>query len=158
MSGAPLDSTDREILALLQDNCKVSLSRIGELVGLSPPAVTERIRKLETRGVIRGYHAKLDCRRLGLDIAAFIGVSLNYPAAFEAFEREIAGTPDVLEIHHVTGAHTLLVKVKTKNTATLEALISRIRAVPGVERTETMVVLSTRVERSALPLEHGTFE
>lgn len=147
-----LDDIDRGILSLLQENCRTSLAKIGEQVGLSAPSVIERVKKLEDCGVIRGYHAILDARRLGMDIAAFIGVYVSHPGLIDDFENEIAKIEDVLECHHVTGSHTLLLKVKTVNTSSLETLISRLRSINGVEKTETMVVLSTYTERSQLKL------
>jgi len=146
------DDVDRRILGLLQDDCKLSLARIGAVVGLSAPSVIERIRKLEQGGVIRGYHAVLDARRVGLDVTAFIGVSISHPRVIAAFEAQVERLDDVLECHHVTGAHTLLLKVKTRNTETLEQLISRVRSIEGVARTETMVVLSTHTERQQVAL------
>ncbi len=147
-----LDDIDLGILSLLQENCRTSLAKIGEQVGLSPPSVIERVKKLEDGGVIRGYHAILDARRLGMDITAFIGVYVSHPRSIGAFESEIETIEDVLECHHVTGSYTLLLKVKTANTSSLEALISRLRSINGVEKTETMVVLSTHTERSQLKL------
>lgn len=147
-----LDDIDRHILRVLQENCKLPLAKIGEQVGLSAPSVIERIKKLEERGVIAGYRAILDARRLGKDVMAFIGVVMSHPKRILGFEREIADLHGVLECHHVTGHHTLLLKVKTENTTSLEQLISGIRSVPGVERTETMVVLSTQAERTQLNL------
>jgi Lrp/AsnC family leucine-responsive transcriptional regulator len=147
-----LDEIDLGILAILQGNCRTSLARIGEQVGLSAPSVIERVKKLEDGGVIRGYHAILDSRRLGMDITAFIGVYVSHPRLIEPFEREVQAIEDVLECHHVTGAPTLLLKIKTANTSSLEALISRLRSIEGVEKTETMVVLSTNTERSQLKL------
>ena len=129
-----LDATDLRILDLLQENCKRPLAAIGEKVGLSAPAVTERIHKLEQAGIVTGYVALLDARALGLDVTAFIGVAIGHPRAIDSFEREIEGLEDVLECHHVTGQHTLMLKVKT-------------------ESTETMVVLSTRAERPRIPLD-----
>lgn len=153
LDSVALDDIDRRILRLLQDDCKMSLAKIGVAVGLSAPSVIERIRKLEQAGVIAGYHAVLDARRLGLDVTAFIGVSIGHPRMIPAFERHVEGLPDVLECHHVTGEHSVLLKVKTRNTASLEALISQIRSIDGVERTETIVVLSTHTERAQLALE-----
>ncbi len=147
-----LDDIDLHILMLLQEHCKLPLAKIGERVGLSAPAVIERIKKLEDGGVITAYTAVLDARKLGRDITAFIGVSIAHPKAIETFEREIESVPDVLECHHVTGGYTLLLKVKTYNTRTLEELISRLRSLDGVGRTETMVVLSTHTERLQLSL------
>ncbi len=146
------DSTDRAILDLLQENCKRPLASIGEKVGLSAPAVVERIHKLEEAGVITGYVALLDARRLGRDVTAFIGVSTDHPRVIALIEREMSAIEDVLECHHVTGSHTLMLKVKTRNTETLEEVIERIRSLEGVTRTETMVVLSTHAEGPRLSL------
>ena len=147
-----LDATDVAILDLLQRNCKQPLAEIGKHVGLTAPSVVERIHKLEEAGVIVGYVALLEARALGKDVTAFIGVSISHPRAFDLFEKEVERAADVLECHHVTGQHTLMLKVKTESTETLEALIDRIRAIEGVTRTETMVVLSTHTERSSLVL------
>ena len=151
-SDLDLDDIDRGILALLQGNCRLSLARIGAEVGLSAPSVVERVKKLEDGGVIRGYHAVLDARRLGVDITAFIGVSISHPRLLNEFESEIRDVDGVLECHHVTGAYSLMLKVKTENTSSLERLISRLRSIEGVDRTETMVVLSTHIEGSRIPL------
>jgi len=152
---ADLDPTDMYILAILQENCKLPLAKVGEHVGLSAPAVIDRIKKLEDGGVIIDYRAILDARKVGKDVTAFIGVQISHPSTIDTFETTIAQFDDVLECHHVTGQHTLLLKVKTKNTATLEGLIQKIRSIEGVIRTETMVVLSTHTERTqvTLPLE-----
>ncbi len=149
-----LDDTDLRILGLLQDDCRTSLARIGEAVGLSAPAVLERIKKLETAGVIRGYHAAIDARRLGIDITAFIGVIVTHPRSIGEVEGQIVALPDVLECHHVTGEYSLLLKVKTANTSSLERLIRQVRSLDGIARTETMVVLSTHTERVQIPLQH----
>jgi Lrp/AsnC family leucine-responsive transcriptional regulator len=148
-----LDATDLAILDALQHNCKQSLAEIGKRVDLSAPSVVERIKKLEESGVIRGYAALLDARALGKDVTAFIGVSISHPSAFEPFEKEVERTGDVLECHHVTGQHTLMIKVRTESTETLESLIDMIRRIEGVTRTETMVVLSTHTERTRVALD-----
>ncbi len=89
---------------MLQDDCRTPLARIGEAVGLSAPAVLERIKKLEAAGVITGYHAILDARRLGLDVTAFIGVHHQPPEAHRASSSaRWRRSTDVLECHHVTG-------------------------------------------------------
>lgn len=147
-----LDSIDLQILQTLQQDCKIPLARIGDLVGLSAPSVIERIKKLEHGGVIRGYHAAIDGRQIGLDVAAFIGVLVEHPATVEEFEIQVASLEGVLECHHVTGQHTMLLKVKTRDTSSLEGLIRQVRGIEGVARTETMVVLSTHTERTQLPL------
>lgn len=149
---AELDDIDLRILAALQEDCRTPLTRLGERVGLSAPSVLERIKKLEAARVVTGYHAALDARRLGLDVTAFIGVLASSADLIERFEDCITGMDEVLECHHVTGAYTLLLKVKTADTSSLERLISRIRALDGVSRTETSVVLSTLTERAQILL------
>ncbi len=147
-----IDEIDRQLLDELQSDCKRSLKEIGASVGLSAPSVMERVRKLENAGIIKGYHALLDARKLGLDISAFIGVSISDPQLLKAFETWVDSVAQVLECHHVTGGFTLVLKVKTANTEALEQLISRIRSMDGVAGTETMVVLSTHTERAEIPL------
>jgi len=142
-----LDDIDVRILALLQEHCKMPLAKIGQRVGLSAPAVIERIKKLEEGAVITGYSAMIDARKVGCDITAFIGVLTSHPRSIRDVEQQIEDRPEVLECHHVTGGYTLLLKVKTANTTTLEEVISHLRSIEGVARTETMVVLSTHTER-----------
>ena len=149
------DATDLEILELLQENCKQPLAAIGQKVGLSPPSVLERIHKLEEAGVVIGYQAVLDARKLGREITAFIGVATERSRDIARIEREVVAIDDVLECHHVTGAWTLMLKVKTRDTEALEDLIERIRSCEGVGRTETMVVLSTHAEHSRVTLAGG---
>jgi Lrp/AsnC family leucine-responsive transcriptional regulator len=143
-----LDEIDRRILVLLEADCKTPLAKIGEKVGLSAPSVVDRVRKLEAEGFITGYHAHLDARRLGMDITAFIGVSVSHTKGIAVFEQQLEHLPAVLECHHVTGGYTLLLKVKTRDTQSLEDLIRTLRSIEGVERTETSVVLSTKVEKT----------
>lgn len=147
-NGSGLDEIDRRILALLEADCKTPLAKVGEKVGLSAPSVVERLRKLEAEGYILGYHALLDSRRLGMDITAFIGVSISHPQGIANFEQQLPQLPEVMECHHVTGGYTLLLKVKLRNTQALEGLIRKLRSIDGVERTETSVALSTKVERT----------
>jgi Lrp/AsnC family leucine-responsive transcriptional regulator len=143
----PLDAIDRQVVVALQADAKISLKSVGEQVGLTAPAVMERVRKLESAGIITGYHACVDARAMGLDIAAFIGVSVYDPARLSDIEHWVEAMPQIMECHHVTGGHTLLLKVKVKNTKSLERLISRVRSLEGVEGTHTMVVLSSHTER-----------
>ncbi len=143
----PLDPIDAQLLNELQADAKISLKKVGERVGLSAPAVMERVRKMEKAGVVLGYHAKIDAQRVGVDVAAFIGVQIGDPRKLASFEGWVDDHPQVLECHHVTGGMTLLLKVRVRNTRALEALISAIRGLDGIDGTETMVVLSTYAER-----------
>lgn len=157
-NGGGLDQIDIDLLALLQANCKLPLARIGKKVGLTAPSVVERIKKLEDQGVILGYRAALDARKLGKGVTAFIGVLITHPKLIEPFVAAVQELDEVLECHHVTGQHSILLKVKTESTSTLEHLISRIRSIRGVGRTETMIALSTPTERLRVPLDSGFFQ
>ncbi|HEY4717236.1 MAG TPA: Lrp/AsnC family transcriptional regulator [bacterium] len=149
-----IDELDIKIIELLEKNGRTQYNDIAGIVGLRPPSVIERIKKLEEKGVIRGYRVLLDEKCLGIDITAFIGVNVNHPKNIKQFELQIKKIGnEILECHHVTGDYTLILKVKTKNTQTLEKLIDKIRGVKGVIRTYTMVVFSTIREQSALPVE-----
>lgn len=154
MEKVNVDHIERKILSLLQKNARITIKDIACEVKLSIPAVAERIRKLEKGGVIKNYSAILDQKKLGLDITAFIGVYIDHPSNIEKFEKEIEKIGnEVCECHHVTGDFTLLLKIRTKNTETLETLIKKLRSINGVLRTNTFVVFSTIKEHVNVPLE-----
>jgi len=115
----------------------------------------ERVKKLEASGVIRGYQALLDGKKVGKDITAFIGVSIGNQRDMEKFARQMMRYPDVLECHHVTGDESFMLKVKSANTGSLEKLLGEIRSVEGVTQTVTRVVLSTAKEGQALEIDAG---
>lgn len=118
----------------------------------------ERVKKLEASGVIRGYYALVDGKKVGKDITAFIGVSIGNQRDLEKFAAQMLRNRDVLECHHVTGDESFVLKVKSANTAALEKLLGEIRSVEGVTRTVTKVVLSTAKEGQALDLDTGWAE
>jgi Lrp/AsnC family leucine-responsive transcriptional regulator len=139
-----LNQIDYKIADLLQRNARMTQSEMAAAVGLSQPAVAERMRKLEQEGVITGYAARVNGRKLGKDITAFIGVGIEHPKHNAEFAKKILALPDVLECHHVTGAVSYLLKVVTENTESLDRLISEsLRTIPGVTRTHTTIVMSS---------------
>lgn len=122
---------------------------IARAIGLSQPAVAERIRKLEERGVILGYVARVDAEQLGKDIVAFVGVGIEHPKFFDGFVKTVLKLADVLECHRVAGQDSYLLKIKTRNTKTLDKLlVDDVRTIPGVTRTYTTIVLSSAKESS----------
>jgi len=147
-----LDQIDLKILHILQLDGRRRLADIAEQVDLSAPAVMERVKKLESGGIIRGYQALLDSKKVGKDITAFIGVSIGNQRDMDKFARQMMKYPDVLECHHVTGDESFILKVKSANTGSLEKLLGEIRSVEGVTRTVTRVVLSTAKEGQTLEL------
>jgi Lrp/AsnC family leucine-responsive transcriptional regulator len=140
------DPIDLKILYILQNNGRSRLADIAEEVDLSAPAVMERVKKLEATGVIKGYQAIVDGKKVGKDITAFIGVSIGNQRDIDRFAAQMMRYHDVLECHHVTGDETFILKVKSANTSSLEKLLGEIRSVEGVTRTLTKVVLSTAKE------------
>lgn len=143
-----LDEIDIKILSLLSKDGRIHYNDIAKNTKLKPPSVIERIRKLEKEGVIKGYTALINEKKLGIDITGFIGVNIDHPRNINNFESAIKELKkEILECHHVTGEFTLLLKVKAKNTEELEKLIEKIRSTNGVVKTHTMIVFSTITER-----------
>ena len=139
-----LDPIDHLIVQRLQVDARTTQLELAREVGLSQPAVAERIRKLEQRGVITGYAARVDATLLGKDITAFVGVSIEHPRYFDEFDRQVLALEDVLECHRVAGADSYLLKVKSRNTRTLDdLLVGQLRAIPGVTGTHTTIVLAS---------------
>ncbi len=148
-----IDQIDLTILYILQHNGRARLADIADEVELSAPAVMERVKKLESGGVIKGYQALVDAKKLGKDVTAFIGVSIGHQRDIDGFAVQMLQYPDVLECHHVTGEESFILKVKSANTASLEKLLGEIRSLEGVTRTVTSVVLSTTKEKQAIELD-----
>lgn len=147
-----MDAVDAEILELLQRDARRTQQDIAQRVRLSQPAVAERIRKLEERGIITGYAAKVDPLKLGKDITAFVGVGISHPKYFDGFARKLEELPEILEAHRVAGRDSYVLKIRTENTRTLDELLVRvIRTIPGVTRTETTVVLASVKEDTFIP-------
>lgn len=150
---AGLDRVDREILRLLREDGRVSVAAIAKTVNLSGPAVHERVRKLEQRGIIAGYTAVLSPEALDRSHVAFVQVTLSEGSEFAADDpivARICEEPDVLEFHRIAGDDCYLVKVRTATNKDLEHLLRRIRTIKGVARTRTTVVLSTELERPSI--------
>lgn len=150
-----LDPIDLKILYILQNHGRSRLADIAEEVELSAPAVMERVKKLEAGGVIKGYQAVVDGKKVGKDITAFISVSIGNQSDIDHFAAQILQHHEVLECHHVTGDESYILKVKSANTGSLEKLLGEIRSVQGVTRTVTKVVLSTAKESQTLDLDRS---
>ena len=145
-----LDQIDRQILDLLQANARRTNAEIAEVVGLAAPSVFERIRKLEQRGVIRGYTVQVDPEALGKTLTAFIRLTAAYDDRHAAGVEAIAADPDVLECYSVAGEDCFIIKTRVSSPGALEALIHRIRAQMTVLRSVTMIALSAVKEDGPL--------
>jgi len=145
-----MDQIDRSIVQLLQREGRMSHEGIAKEINLSRPAVHDRIRRLETAGVIRGYEAKVDWEALGLPVTAFIlaRVSGNcYPAA-QKILRMVTNDAMVEECHRVAGDWCLLIQTRSASPLALQTLLDEIRSVPGVQNTMTTVALSEVIRES----------
>jgi Lrp/AsnC family leucine-responsive transcriptional regulator len=147
-----MDRIDLTLLRALADNGRAPFTELAELVGLSAPSTADRVRRLESDGTIRGYSATLEPAAIGLDLTAFIAVTLAGPADRADFLAAVAAIPDVVECHHVAGDDDYLLKTRCAGTAGLERLIGeRLKSLPGVARTRSTIVLSSPVERPLAP-------
>jgi Lrp/AsnC family leucine-responsive transcriptional regulator len=141
-----LDETDVLILKHLQENGRAQRNKLAEIVGLSVPSVSERMRKLEERNLIEGYHAVLNAKLFNLDITGFIFVEVDGSANYPGFVNNVVKEPEVLECHSITGDGSHILKIRTKNTETLEKLLSRLQSWDGVKKTRSNLVLTTYKE------------
>ncbi|MDR3566190.1 MAG: Lrp/AsnC family transcriptional regulator [Negativicutes bacterium] len=148
-----LDGIDLKAIARLMVQGRTTWAELGEVLGLSAPAAADRVHKLEKQGVIKGYAAMVDPETLGYGLAAFITVSLEKPEHRRAFLAKVQNTPEIQECHHVAGDGDYILKVRCTGTRQLEWLVSEeLKAVPGLTRTRTTVILSTTKESPALPV------
>jgi Lrp/AsnC family leucine-responsive transcriptional regulator len=148
-----LDPIDLQILDQLQANAREAQVDIARAVGLAPSAVLERIRKLEARGVVRGYGAQVNPKSLGLALLAFVAVRSDDAASDQGIAQALADCPEVLEVHHVAGDDCYLIKVRARDAEHLGQLLrTRFGRIPGVRSTRTTIVLETVKETSRLPL------
>ena len=148
-----LDETDIKILNHLQKDGRAQRNTIADIVHLSVPSVSERMRKLEQRGLISEYNAILDAKKFNFDITAFIFVEVDGSERYKIFVDKVSQHPEVLECHSITGDGSHILKVRTKNTESFEKLLSQIQSWDGVTRTRSNIVLSSFKETRNLPVE-----
>ncbi len=149
-----IDEIDIKILELLQNDARIKRSDIAESIGLSLPAVTDRMKKLEESGTIESYITKLNHRLLGKDITAFIFVTSDSSAHYKDFIHHAHLAPEILECHSITGDGSHVLKIRTDNASSLEKLLAKIQSWKGVRSTRTSIVLSSHKETFAVDLKH----
>lgn len=148
-----IDSKDVEILAIIQGNGRISNAEIARQVNMAPSAVLERLRKLETRGVLKGYEARLDPHALGVGLLAFVFVRVEERVGSMVAGKLMAEIPEVQEVHHVAGEDCYLAKVRCADPEDLgRVLRDRFGAIPAVRSTRSTIVLGTVKESGILPL------
>ncbi|WAW15833.1 Lrp/AsnC family transcriptional regulator [Peptostreptococcus equinus] len=141
-----MDVTDAKIIEILQDSGRISMKDLGIAVGLTSPAVSERVKRLEEAGIISGYKAIINPDSMGRVIKAFINVSLP-GSAYEKFLEKVKNDPRIVECHHITGDDSSLIKVIVENMDELEDVIDGLK---DFGRTKTSVILSTPIQAKSI--------
>jgi Lrp/AsnC family leucine-responsive transcriptional regulator len=149
-----IDGIDRRILALLQGNARMTQTEVAKVVGLAPSAVMERMRKLESRGIVQGYVALVDPHAIDQRMLAFVAVRTNVVGDAEReVAARLAAIPEVLEVHYVAGEDCLLLKMRARDAEHVGLLLrNQVSAIPGVSSTRTTIVLGSMKESPRLPI------
>ncbi len=147
-----LDNLDFKILNMLQKNGRTKRNQLAEAVGLSLPSVSDRLKKMEENGFIEGYYTKLDKKKFGYDVMAYILVMMDTSKHYKDLISKVEKKPEILECFSVLGEGSHLLKTIAKNSEALEKLLGEIQAWPGVIGTKTTYVLSTIKETTAIDI------
>lgn len=148
-----IDERDTEILRMMQSDARISNAEMARQLGMAPSGVLERVRKLEARGVIRGYAVRLDPAAVDRELLAFVFVKVEELPGETATAARLAAIPEALEVHHVAGEDCFLVKVRTAGTQSLGRLLrEEFGAIATVRSTRTTIVLGSTKETMDLPL------
>ncbi len=148
-----LDKIDLQILNHLQKKGRAQRNKLAEIVHLSVPSVSERMRKLEEADLIQGYHAELNSKEFNFDITAFVFVEVDSSDNYAAFVKNADGESEILECHSITGDGSHMLKIRTENTASFEQLLSRIQSWGGVTKSRSNIVLSSFKETHIIPID-----
>jgi len=148
-----MDAIDRRLIIRLQFAGRESWAKLGVTLGLTGPAVADRVRKLRQLGVLKGFVALVHPEAVGVSVTAFVGVSLERASLRESFLKRVAIIPEVQECHHVTGEDEFLLKLRCRSPLDLDRVVSEeLKGTPGVVRARTTVVLRTTKETTVVPL------
>lgn len=149
-----LDPIDKRILEILQDNAKITNSQLAKEIGLSPAPTLERVRKLETSGFIKSYHALVDPVKLGLGVGIFIQISLSNHKkhGIKSFVEKINKIPEVIECYHITGAGDFLLKVLSKDiTSYQQFILDKLIDMEEIGNMQSMVILANYKNSKTTP-------
>ena len=151
-----LSANDLRILGALQRDGRASYADLGAAAGMSAPSAHERVKRLESRGVVRGYAAMVDPKAVGLGVLAFSRIRQAPGMPTTDLTADFATIPEVEDCHHVAGEADYLLKIRATDTLDLERVMRLIQAIPHVYTSETEIVFSTAFERRPLPLDRET--
>lgn len=143
-----MDKTDIKILKILQADGRISMKNLGRKVNLTSPAVSERVKKLEDKGIIAKYKAVINPKKLGLNVESFIEVTMR-PSQQSSFKKIVQEDPRIVECHHMTGSGSMTIRTLTQDTKQLELLLGKIQKIGA---TKTSIILSSPLsEKTILP-------
>lgn len=145
-----IDDIDKKLLQVLQKKGRTKRNELAEIVGLSVPSVSERLKKLEEHEIIEGYYARVNKKTFGLDIMAFIQVIMESSKHYKELKNRVKKYPQILECYSILGEGSHMLKILVTNTEALEKLLSEIQAWPGVTSTKTTYVLSSIKETTEI--------
>lgn len=154
-SQVKLDKIDRKILEILQSNAKITNAQLSKDIGLSPAPTLERVKKLETSGIISSYHATLDTEKVGLGVQTFVEVSLkgHNKRNIDLFLSEINNIPEVIECHHITGAGDFILKIIAADIQSYQKLmLEKVSEIEVVDGLQSMIILSTFKDSKMMPV------
>jgi DNA-binding Lrp family transcriptional regulator len=150
-----LDSIDKKIIRIMQENGRITNSQLSKEIGLSPAPTLERVKKLEQSGVINSYHAKINKEKIGLGVSTFVLVSLkgHNKENIQKFTNSIEKIEEIIECHHITGSGDFLLRVVTKDINSYQKLmLEKVTEIPVVDNLQSIVILSTFKESNVLPI------
>lgn len=153
-----LDETNRKILALLQEDGRMKRQDVAKEVGLSTPAVSERMNKLLENGIIERYTAVVNPDTVGKEVTAYLTVAYEAPKSGAGLDKKVEETPEILECHAITGVASHLLKVRVSGIAALNDLINELKQWKGVTSVESNIVLHTYKETNILDTANPTEE
>jgi DNA-binding Lrp family transcriptional regulator len=155
-ANSSIDALDRSILAILQDEGRVTNVELANRVGLTAPPCLRRMRALEETGVIRGYHAEIDAAQMGYGIMVFALVSLRSQAEgdLRAFEEHVANLPEVRECHMLNGEIDFILKIVAHDLQSFQTLLtSKLTPAPNVASVKTSLTIRTAKDRCGIPID-----
>lgn len=154
-----IDNIDRKILTIIQENGRITNTEIAKRVGMAPSGVLERLRKLESNEIIRGYTARINPAALQYGLVAFVFVKSNDRVGEVRAAKLLARIPEIQEVHHIAGEDCFLVKVRAHDTNELATILrEKIGKIKSIASTRTTIVLETVKETSVLPINHESRE
>ena len=150
-----MDKIDKKILEILQRNAKITNAQLSKEIGLSPAPTLERVRKLESKGIISGYNAKLDMSKIGLGVSTFVMVTLKEQNKknLVSFLDKIKDVNNVIECHHITGSADFILKVVSENIESYqELMLETVSEIEVTDSLQSMVILSTFKDSKVMPI------